>query len=88
MFWTYQFTFGIKNKTFIQAIDNKNKRYYTGWVREYSEYDNFRELLLLEVEIHDFDFNLIAKAPLTYVGLPKDSTTILFLTRERRIRNA
>ena len=86
--WTFQFTFGIKNKSFIHAIDNKNKRYYTGWVREYSEYDDFRELLLLEVEIHDFDFNFIAKAPLTYVGLPKDSTTILFLNEEVRIIHA
>ena len=86
--WTHQFTFGARTKSFIQIGDNQNKRYYTGWVKEFSEYDDFRELLLTEVEIHDFEFNFIAQAPTAYVGLPKDNVTILFTNEERRISNA
>ena len=86
--WSKVSKIAFKRKLFVQVIDNKNKRYYTGWIDGYSSYDDFRELFLLFVEIHDFDFKLVAKAPKVYIGLPNDSVTILYLNNERRIQNA
>ena len=86
--WSKLSRIALKNKSFVQVIDNKNKRYYSGWLNGYSSYDDFRELFLREVEIHDFDYNLIVAAPNAYIGLPNDSVTILYFNEETRIRNA
>ena len=84
--WSGLFARSIKSKPFIQVSDNNHKRYYTGWVKAFSTFGNFRELLLLEVEIHDHEFNLIAQASTAYVGLPNDNVAVLFFSEERRIK--
>ena len=85
--WSEQSRIALKRRSFVQVIDNNNGRYYTGWFNGYSSYDNFRELILLNIEIHDLKFNLIAVAPIAYVGLPNDNVTILYFNKEWRIRN-
>ena len=77
----------IESKSFVRIRDSEKSLIFTGWVEGYSEHDNFRELHLSEVEVHDFDSFLISKSDTTYLSLPNDNIWIDFLTEERRIQN-
>ena len=83
--WTNQLTQGTKREKFVRIRDSVKKLIFTGWVEGFSEYDDFRELLLSDVEVYDFDEILISKSDFTYLALPKDNIWMDFLSRERRI---
>ncbi len=77
----------IKEK-FAVVRDLSSKLIYTGWIEEFSEYDNFRELFMSKVEVHDFDHKLISISQFAYVGLRNDSVLINFYSTEERIQSA
>ena len=86
--WTNQQTKAIREKCFVRITDTTKRLIFTGWVTEFSEYDNFRELLLENVEVHDFDYFLVSKSDSTYLSLPNDNIWIDYFTEERRIQSA
>ena len=86
--WTNLLTRRKKWLKFVRITDSVNKLIFTGWVEEFSEYDNFRELFLSDVEVYDFDFFLVSKSETTYLALPNNNIWIDFLTHERRIQSA
>ncbi len=77
----------IESKSFVRIRDSEKKLIFTGWVEGYSEHDNFCELHLSGVEVHDFESFLISKSETTYLSLPNDNIWIDFFTEERRIYN-
>ena len=77
----------VKGK-FAVVRDLTHKMIYTGWILEFSEYDNFRELFMSKVEVHDFDHKLVAISQTAYAGLRNDSILINFYSTERRIQSA
>ena len=86
--WTKIWSDNKNNRKFVQIRDLTNRIITTGRVLLYSEYDNFRELYLKSVQIHDFDHNQIAEAETAYLGLYNESVIITFHTEERRIESA
>ena len=74
-----------KSKSFVRMRDSEKKLIITGWVEGISEHDKFREFHLSEVEVHDFDDELVSKSETTYLSFPNDNIWIDFFTEERRI---
>ena len=86
--WTNQLTFGDESRKFVKITDSVRKLIFTGWVDGFSEYDDFRELLLSDLEVYDFDEILISKSDTTYLALPKDNIWMDFLSRNGRTEHA
>ena len=81
--WTNQLTEVTKSRSFVRITDLAKRIIFTGWILEFSEYDNFRELLLEEVEVRDFNDILISKSETTYLGFPNDNIWIDFSKRRK-----
>ena len=85
--WTNQLTHGTEGQKFVRLTDSIRKLHFTGWIEEFSEYDDFRELSLSDVEVYNFDNVLVSKSETTYLSLPKDNIWMDILSQERRIPN-
>ena len=92
--WTDFFRSGNPNKEYteeelrkfkyVNVWNHKRKLLYSGWVLRFSEYDNFRELVLLEVEIYRFDDEINIYGPpivqsRVYLSFANDDVWIEFL---------
>ena len=86
--WTDVLTHEIKTRKFVQVRDITTKYIYTGWIEKFSEYDNFRELYLIDAETHDFNHKYISKSKTAYIGIPNTGIVINFFSEERRIKDA
>ena len=63
---------------FCNYYDFKNMLIYKGNVKAYSETEGFREILLLDVEVYDFNKNLINERPYIYLAFPEDQVRLDF----------
>ena len=68
---------------YVHVWNRKTKLLYCGWVLSFSEYDNFRELSLIEVKIYRFDEELeiygpTAKQSFVYLSFANDDVWIEF----------
>ena len=91
--WSDFFRSGNPYKEYTEEVLSKlryahvwsTNRYllYCGWVVRFSEYDNFRELTLFDVEIYQFDKNLKIYGPpikqsFVYLSFANDDVWIEF----------
>ncbi len=63
-----------------------SRRVYAGRVDAFSETDKLRELTLREVELYEFDGNLLCATPRLYLARRSDYIHIEFPVREKAER--
>lgn len=55
---------------YVHFRDFANNIVYAGWVKEFSETDKLRELVLRDVQVYDFEGNMLFETPLIYLAQP------------------
>jgi hypothetical protein len=71
--WDFTFNSPIAAVEYVHFRDFTNKIVYAGWVREFSESEKLRELVLRDAEIYDFDGNKLFDTPMVYLArAPED----------------
>jgi Family of unknown function (DUF6338) len=76
--WDFTFNARDKNVEYVHLRDFGKKIVYAGWVELFSGTDKVRELVLHDVEVFDFDGNLLFSAPRVYIARPMDSIDVEF----------
>ena len=76
--WDFTFNSAAAAVEYVHFRDFVNKIVYAGWVREFSETDKLRELVLRDAEIYDFDGNKLFEMPLIYLARAPDNMHIEF----------
>ena len=66
---------------FCDYYDFKNKLVYKGSAVAYSEREGIREILLLNVEVYDFNNNLRYTVPSVYLSFPEDQVRLDFYNK-------
>ena len=66
--WDFTFNSNEVYVEYVQVRDFEKKIVYSGWVNTFSETEKLRELLLRDVEVHDFDGNFLYRMPYTYIA--------------------
>lgn len=83
--WDFTFNSPSPSVRFVNFRDFDKKIVYAGRVDAFSETGKLRELTLLEVELYDFEGNLLYTAPRIYLARRPDDMHIEFpLTDEAR----
>lgn len=76
--WEFTFNSNSSDVQFVHIRDFPNRVVYSGWVSVFSETERLRELVLSEVDIYDFDGNLISSPPRLYISRNPDGLHIEF----------
>jgi hypothetical protein len=76
--WDFTFNSSVAAVEYVHFRDFANQIVYAGWVREYSETDKLRELVLRDAEIYDFDGNKLFETPLVYFARNPENIHIEF----------
>jgi hypothetical protein len=76
--WDYTFNSSIPAVEYAHFRDFENKLVYAGWVKEYSETEKLRELVLRDVQIFDFEGTLQYEIPLLYLARAPENVHIEF----------
>lgn len=76
--WDFTFNSPIAAVEYVHPRDFTNKIVYAGWVREFSESEKLRELVLRDAEIYDFDGNKLFDTPLVYLARAPEGIHIEF----------
>ena len=71
--WDYTFNSPIPAVEYVHFRDFENKLVYAGWVKEYSETDKLRELVLRDVQVFDFEGTQQYETPLLYLARTPDN---------------
>ena len=66
---------------FCDYHDLKNERIFSGAVKSYFDSDGIREILLMDVEVFDFQKNLIEQRPYIYLAFPADQVRLDFYNK-------
>jgi hypothetical protein len=76
--WDYTFNSPIAAVEYVHLRDFANKIVYSGWVKEFSETEKLRELVLRDAQIHDFEGNLLFETPLVYLARSPENVHVEF----------
>lgn len=76
--WDFTFNSPIPAVEYVHFRDFENKIVYAGWVREFSETEELRELVLRDAQIYDFDGNLLFETPLVYLARKPENMHVEF----------
>ena len=76
--WDFTFNSPIAAVEYVHFRDFENKIVYSGWVKEFSETEKLRELVLRDAEIYDFDGNKLFATPLVYLSRAPENLHIEF----------
>jgi hypothetical protein len=76
--WDFTFNSSVAAVEYVHFRDFANQIVYAGWVREFSETEKLRELVLRDVEIYDFDGNKLFDTPLVYLARDPENLHIEF----------
>lgn len=76
--WDYTLNSSDPEFLFAHIRDFENKVTYAGWIRVFSETEKLRELIMTNVDIYDFDGNLISSPPRLYISRKTDAIHIEF----------
>jgi hypothetical protein len=76
--WDFTFNSSVAAVEYVHFRDFANQIVYAGWVREFSETDKLRELVLRDAEIYDFDGNKLFDTPLIYLARDPENLHIEF----------
>ncbi len=84
--WDFTFNSPSPSVRFVNVRDFGKKIVYAGRVDAFSETGKLRELTLREVEIYDFDGNLLYATPRLYLARRSDDIHIEFPVQEKAAR--
>ena len=76
--WDFTFNSPVAAVEYIHFRDFANKIVYAGWVKEFSETEKLRELVLRDAQIFDFDGNKLFDTPLVYLARDPENIHIEF----------
>lgn len=76
--WDFTFNSSAAAVEYVHFRDFENKIVYAGWVREFSETGALRELVLRDVEVFDFEGNLLFETPLIYLARKPENIHVEF----------
>jgi hypothetical protein len=76
--WDFTFNSPVPAVEYVHFRDFEKKLVFAGWVREFSETEKMRELVLREAQIWDFDGNLMYEVPLLYLARSPENIHIEF----------
>lgn len=76
--WDFTFNSTSPSVRFVHLRDFDQRVVYTGWVNAFSETEKLRELTLNDVEVYDFDGNLVSRVPHIYVARKPENIHIEF----------
>lgn len=76
--WDYTFNSNSAAVQFAHIRDFENKVVYSGWVNVFSETGKLRELVLYEVDVYDFEGNLLSSPPRLYIARKPEAMHIEF----------
>ena len=76
--WDFTFNSTSQAVRFVNLRDFDQKIVYAGWVNAFSETEKLRELTLYDVEVYDFDGNLMFKVPHIYIARKPENIHIEF----------
>jgi len=71
--WDYTFNSSIKAVEYVHFRDFDNKVIYGGWVKEFSETDRLRELVLRDVQVYSDQGEPLYETPLLYLARKPES---------------
>jgi hypothetical protein len=76
--WDFTLNSAIPAVEYVHFRDFDHNLVFAGWVKEYSETDKLRELVLRDVQVFDFDGNRLYETPLLYLARPPENIHIEF----------
>ena len=76
--WDFTFNSPVAAVEYVHFRDFANKIVYAGWVKEFSETEKLRELVLRDAQIYDFDGKLLFDTPLVYLARSPENIHIEF----------
>jgi hypothetical protein len=76
--WDFTFNSPIAAVEYVHFRDFANKIVYAGWVKEFSETEKLRELVLRDAQIYDFEGNLLFETPLVYLARDPENIHVEF----------
>ncbi len=76
--WDYIFNSPGPISNYVHYRDFEKKIVYSGWVYVFSETDRLRELVLNDVQVYDFEGNLLYDMPHVYLARSPDDMHIEF----------
>jgi hypothetical protein len=82
--WDFTFNSPIAAVEYVHFRDFDNKIVYAGWVKEFSETEKLRELVLRDAQIFDFEGNLLFETPLVYLARKPENIHVEFPFRGER----
>jgi len=76
--WDYTFNSPIAAVEYVHLRDFNTKIVYAGWVVSFSETEKLRELVLRDVQVFDFDGNMLFETPMVYLARAPENIHIEF----------
>ena len=76
--WDFTFNSPVAAVEYVHFRDFANRIVYAGWVKEFSETEKLRELVLRDAQIYDFDGNKLFDTPLVYLARDPENIHIEF----------
>jgi hypothetical protein len=76
--WDFTFNSSVAAVEYVHFRDFANNIVYAGWVKEFSETEKLRELVLRDAQIFDFDGNKLFDTPLIYLARDPENLHIEF----------
>jgi hypothetical protein len=80
--WDFVFNSPQPAVEYVYVRDYEKQKIFSGWVRAFSESPEARELLLRDVQVFDWEGQLLYEVPLMYIGRKRDDVDIEFPVRE------
>lgn len=81
--WSFTLNNPKPDVEYVQVRDFAKEIVYSGWIDSFSEAAHIRELLLRDVQIHDFAGNLLYEMPHVYIARAVDDIQLDFPYRSR-----
>jgi hypothetical protein len=80
--WDFTFNSPIAAVEYVHFRDFEKKIVYAGWVKEFSETDKLRELVLRDAQVYGFDGSLLFETPLVYLARNPEDIHVEFPYRK------
>lgn len=76
--WDYTFNSPRAEVEYVHLRDFEKKIAYAGWVELFSETEKLRELVLRDVQVYDFDGNVLFETPRVYLARERGNIDLEF----------
>ena len=76
--WDFTFNSSVAAVEYVHFRDFTNRIVYAGWVKEFSETEKLRELVLRDAQVYDFEGRFMFEMPLIYLARNPENIHIDF----------